>query len=297
MNMAENKKVSTQLQSKRKPRSIAKPKIEPRQHQKATSKVGLKSKTKPKKLSFTKPKSSAKKAKIRDSRCPLGQHWVRAHSMRVPASDKNLTGITIRRPHCARNPRKRQTLTLREVARIEKLPSFKSRKKPCPLKMGFAKGARYDDLIAGWVKYWNEIFKPERPLEANLIKALIASESSFEPMKLADPKNPKSGRGLMQLLDLSRRILADEKGELKNNFIAVSQEDLLDPSTNICAGIRWIFHKRKLLSGKLGRSASWDEVVAEYKGLTKDLKAGKPRAKELFDRFKRYLRLIEICKK
>ena len=51
------------------------------------------------------------------------------------------------------------------------------------------------------------------PLEPNLVKALIASESGFNPKLLANRKNPKSARGLMQLLDSTREIIGNPKGE------------------------------------------------------------------------------------
>ena len=38
---------------------------------------------------------------------------------------------------------------------------------------------KYDVLIRGWVRYWNEIFQPKNPLDPNLVKALMATESSF----------------------------------------------------------------------------------------------------------------------
>jgi hypothetical protein len=32
------------------------------------------------------------------------------------------------------------------------------------------------------------------------------------------------------------------------------------------AAVRWLFHKRNLASKYLGREASWEEAVADYKG-------------------------------
>ncbi len=261
---------------------------------KVKPKVQAKAKSKKTKTKISKIKPKKDNSKTSDGRCPVGQHWVRTHPMRVPPSKKSPTGITIRRPHCARNPGYGRKLTNQEIKKTASSALFLSKTKPCSLKMEFKDGSKYDDLIAGWVKYWNDVFKPEQPLEPNLIKALIASESSFDHKKLADPKNPTSARGLMQLLDTSRKILDDEKGELRNHFISASREDLLDPNINICSGIRWLFHKKKLASGKLGRTANWEESVIEYKSLAKDLKAGNTK---LLNRFKGYLRRLETCKK
>jgi len=35
-------------------------------------------------------------------------------------------------------------------------------------------GNRYDSLIDGWTKYWNEVLDPNEKLDPNLVKALIA---------------------------------------------------------------------------------------------------------------------------
>jgi hypothetical protein len=47
---------------------------------------------------------------------------------------------------------------------------------------------------------------------------------------------------------------------------------LNDPSVNICAGVRWLFEKRRLTSSRLKKSASWLDGVWDYKGTT-----GKPK--------------------
>lgn len=38
--------------------------------------------------------------------CPIGEHWVVTHHMKVPVSDKNPGGITSRGGHCALNPKR-----------------------------------------------------------------------------------------------------------------------------------------------------------------------------------------------
>ena len=37
----------------------------------------------------------------------------------------------------------------------------------------------FDSEIRGWVRYWNDIFSFPHPLQEDLVKALITSESSF----------------------------------------------------------------------------------------------------------------------
>lgn len=60
-------------------------------------------------------------------------------------------------------------------------------------------------------------------------------------------------------------FLEDEEGELKDHLINIDQDEIFDPNLNIAAGIRWLFHKRRLASVKLGRQATWEGAVAEYK--------------------------------
>ncbi|PWU17073.1 MAG: hypothetical protein C5B49_09570 [Bdellovibrio sp.] len=40
-----------------------------------------------------------------------------------------------------------------------------------------------------------------------------------------------------------------------------------DIRANICAGVRWLFEKRRLASIHLKKSASWIETIWEYKGV------------------------------
>ena len=226
--------------------------------------------------------------------CPTGEHWVRTHNMHVPPSKEHPEGYdTIRHAHCARNPSGKDQLYLDEILEISDKNFSNAQPKPCPLELKFEKnGSKFDDLIAGWTKYWNDVLSPTEFLEPNLVKALIASESSFKPEILADPKDPNSARGLMQLLNSTRKILGNEKGELINHFVTVSREDLNNSSVNICAGIRWLFNKRKLTSSRLGRDATWEEGVFEYKG---GRTVTKKRMQELMDTFSGYLEVYKKC--
>lgn len=230
--------------------------------------------------------------------CPAGEHWVMTHPMRVPPSKSHPTGsITTRRGHCAKNPTGKDQLYPDEISEITQ-QSFKDLKiKPCPSDLGFKiKGTQFDDLIAGWTKYWNEVLKPKEPLNPNIVKALIASESGFNPEMLANKKNSNSARGLMQILNSTRKTLGDEKGELQDHFLTVTKNELNDPSVNICAGIRWLFQKQKLASSYLSREASWQEAIMNYKGKLKS-KTGDAEAAKQKNIFKKYLDKLEKCEK
>lgn len=227
--------------------------------------------------------------------CPAGEHAVKTHPLHTRSSLSHPDGeTTTRHFHCARNPSGKDQLYPLEIREIGDQHFSNLKKKPCPIPLDFKNGSKFDDLIAGWVQYWNEVLKPEIPLEPNFVKALIASESGFNPRKLANKQNSNSARGLMQVTNMTRKILGDLKGEIKNNYIQVTKEELLDPSTNICAGVRWLFHKQTQTSKKLKRTASWTETVGQYKGTSK---AKGPRARTLITRFEKIQQTLDRCTK
>jgi hypothetical protein len=228
--------------------------------------------------------------------CPYGEHWVEEHPLRVPPSEKNPLGyMTVRRAHCAKNPTGRDQLYTDEIHQIRNIHFTKIDKNLCTIQDFKEIGNAYDDLIIGWTQYWNEILKPSEPLDPKLVKALIASESSFNPTVLANSKNSNSARGLLQLTNATRKILGDENGELKDHLITVTRSDLSDPNINICSGVRWLFQKRYIASKKLKRDASWEEAVFEYKGLSKAKSEDKKR--DILNSFLRYYKELKVCKK
>lgn len=230
--------------------------------------------------------------------CPPGRHWVRTHPLHTHASKKNLQGSeTIRHGHCADNPSGKDTLYPNEISAMADAHFSKLTNRPCPKSLGFSNGDKFDDLISGWCKYWNDVLALSEPLESNLIKALIASESSFDENLLADKKNSNSARGLMQVTNDTRKNLGNEKGELKDHYLKVTKIDLNDPNINICAGIRWLFQKKKLADGKLGRQATWIESVANYKGVLKGYVGSGIQSKKAMAPFLKFLEDLKLCKK
>ncbi len=228
--------------------------------------------------------------------CSYGRHWVREHSMHTPPSKKNPGGsTTIRHAHCANNPSGKDQLYPDEIQEIARQNFSTVNEKPCPFDPEFPKtGGQYDDLIAGWTKYWNDVLNPKMPLEPNMVKALIATESRYEAKILANKKTKDSARGLLQVTNDSRKILGNEKGELKDHYLTLTREDLNDPNNNICAGIRWLFRKREIASSLLGRAATWDEAIYEFKGVRT---ATKERGKELMERYNKKLKELSKCGK
>ena len=173
----------------------------------------------------------------------------------------------------------------------------KLRGPPCPLPLAFPNGGKFDDLIRGWVKYWNEVLMPKVPLDTNLVKALIASESGFNPESGKKRKGRNAARGLMQLNSQAAKALGDEKGEIKDHYVTMSGNDRYDPNLGICGGIRWLFQKQVIGSHRLGYQASWDEAVEEYKGILKDRLAGKAVNPRVMSIFRDFLKVLEKCKK
>jgi membrane-bound lytic murein transglycosylase MltF len=130
------------------------------------------------------------------------------------------------------------------------------------------------------------------PLDPDLVKALVATESSFNAdAKVRAGKKAGWARGLMQVTDATLRTLKDEDGELRDHLVNINQTDMTDPNANLAAGIRWLFRKKETASSKLGREATWEEAIADYKSYLKDMKKGKtPRSirdlREFYGRLK-----------
>lgn len=182
---------------------------------------------------------------------------IRSHPLRVPK------GITIRDQHPRRI--KGTYLDRKEIEFIFK--TYDKRNIPYPSKsQDLGKNSdKYDDLIAVWTDYFNKKFTANPPLDPNMIKALIYSESDFRE----NPYNPKA-MGIIQITPETHKILQDPKGETKEfTFKDIRKKDLIDPAINIPMGIRWLYRKKRLAEGKLGRAADHEDIILEYKGLLK----------------------------
>lgn len=222
-----------------------------------------------------KPVDKAIKPKSHSWRlCPAGKHWKVTHPLKIPPSSKNPAGYTTTRGgHCHGNPSHKDSIYAVEIGKIASQNFSSLFGLPTPNALGFKNGNTYDELIRGWTKYWNEVIKPNEPLDPDLVKALIASESSFDPdvvVKVGKTKN--RARGLMQVTDETQKILGNPKGELKDQLVHVDQEDMLDPNLNICAGIRWLFRKKQIADSAAGRDLSWNEAIQKYKAEKKGKK-------------------------
>lgn len=220
--------------------------------------------------------------------CPPGHYWRREHYQPTyTRADGTVVHGHDVSAGCCENPSKKDQIYSEELEKIASEHFSKLKGPPVANDLGFKNGNEFDDYIRGWTRFWNDVFKPRDPLDPNLVKALIASESGFR----VNPKvGPYKARGLMQVTDASRSIMSETGGELKDHLVHVSEKDIIDPNFNIAEGVRWLFHKRDLASSALHRPASWDEAVANYKSI---LNKKDKNSLKLMDRFRKYLKELE----
>ncbi len=75
----------------------------------------------------------------------------------------------------------------------------------------------------------------------------------------------------------------------------LDQKDMADPGANIAAGIRWLFRKKETATAKLGREATWEEAIADYKAYLNDMKKSKKVPRSMRDLRDFYERLKKKC--
>lgn len=242
--------------------------------------------------------------------CPIGKHYVKTHSEHISPSKEHPKGeVIIRHAHCAKNPphknSKKQDVHTKDILSFEELQiiakthfvDLKGPPKANVLK--FSRADEFDSQIRGWALYWNQVFDAKDSLDPNLVKALIASESSFNPESANSTTNGTGiARGLMQLTDDTLNMISGHKVDLKDNFISLTPDQAMDPTANICAGVRWLFMKyagarERIEKAKLDRLATWDDAVAEYKGILGGIIEGKnPDPKKEMPIFRNFYRQL-----
>ena len=211
---------------------------------------------------------------------------IKEHPRKVPVSTKNPRGVTI----VDRHPRRLDGTYLdsKELEKIVKNYDLKGLAYPIPGKLlKYPDADKYDELLAIWTDYFNKKFPSESLLDPDVVKALIGSESSFK----LDPINPVA-IGIAQITKETFKALQDPKGEVKEFiFTKFTLKDLKDPKVAIPMAIRWIFRKKRLARGKLGKEPSPEEIILEYKGLLKSSSKYKEKAlgnfRELYELLKK----------
>ncbi len=189
---------------------------------------------------------------------------VSEHPRRVPVSKKNPSGQTIVDRHLRHI--EGQYLDLVLIDQTFKNHEKKNIIQPAKAKLFFPNEDKYDDYIAVWVDYFNKKLNLKFPLDPDMLKALIASESTFNP----DATNKKA-TGLTQITTDTLKIIQDLTGESKDFvFKDIRKKDLKDPNVSIAMGTRWLAYKKQYAERLLKREATADEVIQVYKGILND---------------------------
>lgn len=226
--------------------------------------------------------------------CPTGEHWVRRHPKHLHSGK-----VTDHDGHCRKNPSRKDLLKGDEMELIATSdlflnPKVKVSKNNLQLPLVSLKAQnQYDDLISGWTAYWNNIFQLKEPLHPNYVKALMATESTFNPKAQAsNPKPTGPARGLMQITEETTRQAKDHKSrEYRDHYIDLEYEDLWDPNKNIAFGVRHLFRKRDTAKWVLKREPTWFEVVMDYKGR---LRSRTKKTQEVKAKLKKNLNSMEM---
>lgn len=210
---------------------------------------------------------------------------VKEHSRKVPVSEKNPSGVTIVDKHFRRLDG--TFLDYKEIEKIQKIYDLKKIIYPKSGKLlDYPDADKLDELIAIWTDFFNKKFPSDVFLDPDVVKALIGSESGFK----LDPKNPQA-IGVAQITKQTFKALQDSKGEVKEFiFIKFTLKDLKDPKIAIPMAIRWLFRKKRLALGKLGREPNAEEIILEYKGLLNSKSTYKIKA------LKKFRELYELLK-
>ena len=103
--------------------------------------------------------------------CPEGQHWVRDHNRST--AKHGVHG------YCRHNRGGKDEIEALEIDAIVDQNFGKLSGPPCAKVLGFSQGGKFNALIRGWTKYWNEALDERDPLDPNLVKAIFATESGF----------------------------------------------------------------------------------------------------------------------
>ncbi len=188
---------------------------------------------------------------------------VRTHPRKVRPTNKNPQGVTIVDRHLRRLPG--TYLDEKEIYKIVNGYSLKKIKYPSKNKLKYENEYAYDQLIAIWADYFTKLFNLDRIIDLNMIKALIASESSFEPSA-----DNGIAYGLAQITKQTLKIIQDPNGEVKDFiFTDIRQKDLKNPDIAIPMAVRWLAHKQRMAERRLKQKVTSEEIILEYKGLTK----------------------------
>ena len=210
--------------------------------------------------------------------CPIGSHFVRTHKRRIQK------GFTMVDAHCRKNPKNKKKMLFASNLRYLYINSKKQYSKLKAIK-GFKGFHEFDPIIHFWTDYWKSKKIIPQNLDPLLIKAIIASESSFRP-KIISPNPNSTAAGLMQVLKTTLPILKGKPQknghiEIKANQLDISYNELLDPIINLAAGIRWLGYKIKSSPSRISKKES-DKIYGGVKYYHSWDKEGEDYANKVF---------------
>lgn len=199
--------------------------------------------------------------------CPAGSYYVKAHYKTINGKEHYW------KAHCRKGKGKKEVLTSDEIHAIA--VRFKDEKLKMPKAYDFKVkgklGNKYDLIIAGWVRYWSDIFGNKTNITVDFVKILIMTESTFGNKALGKIKNTKlHAIGLMQITDYTFKLIKEDQKELRNHVFSIKRDYLYDPNINICVGVRWLFRKREIAKYYLKKEPTPLELAEEYKGIRND---------------------------
>lgn len=176
-----------------------------------------------------------------------------------PISNKNPDGITIVDGHIRRL--KGTYLDPDEIDDVFKNHGRKNLIWPTVGQLDHLKNAdKYDELIAVWTDYFNKKFGINPPLDPDVVKTLIASESDFR----LDPPRNRTAFGIAQITKETWKILQDTNGEAKDFiFSKIRQRDLKDPEIAISMAVRCLF---RVLCSRIGPGKHGDDFFPNKRG-------------------------------
>ncbi len=218
--------------------------------------------------------------------CSAGSYFVKAHYKTINGKEYYWNA------HCRKGKGKKEVLNFDEIQEITK--RFKDEKIQMPKAYDFKipgqLGSKYDLLIAGWVRYWSDIFGNQTNITTDFVKPLIMTESSFQPKARAQIQNSlMQAIGLMQITEYTLKLIQENEKELRNHTFSITKDDLFDPSTNICVGVRWLFRKREIAKYYLKKEPTPLELAEEYKGIRSDKSSKANKQRSVFNNvFKNY---------
>lgn len=197
--------------------------------------------------------------------CQAGSYFVKAHYKVINSKKHHWSA------HCRKGKSTKSVLNLDEIHEISKNFNKTKLKMPTEYKFRSSIGNKYDLLIAGWSKYWQDVFKVQSKISPTFIKTLMMSESGFRKDVTATTHNrPGQAMGLMQITDYTFKLIQESEKELRNHAFRIKRKDLFDPNVNICVGVRWLYRKREIAKYFLKKEPSEFEIAQEYKGIRKD---------------------------